>query len=293
MSGGSFMQRFGMNIKLVTDDFPMEARSGLAHILADLTKKDYVADSDDLLHEVRRVRGISGVEFQSFDSESAEISASLNIMEWQRIYQLCERVYSRCLHEKQYWQDNEWVVPTSLDEIKKYYTEEINTLLSENSIGYEFIDGKFQRRGRAQTQKMKQRVSTVLSQPRLSRVLALYSKALKFFEMVPNPDSNNSIKEALCALEACIEILTGVKASNDFTKAVKQLQGNDPGKFPPPLIEGMIKLFGYRGGGEDITHAALGGNKVSILEAELVLNLTASYITYLVDLLPEEEEIPF
>lgn len=293
MSDLSFMQRFGLNTKLITDDFPLEARSSLAHIFADLARKNYLEGSGSLLNEIRRVRGISRIEFQSFDSESAEILESLSNMEWQRIYQLCERIFSRCLCEEVYEQDDGWVVRTNIGEVRKYYSEEINTLLSENNIAYEFVDGMFQRRGRAQTQKMKQRVGTVLSQPRLFQVRELYGKALRFYEMVPDPDSTNCIKEALCAFEACIEVLTTKKASNDFVKVIRQLQGNDPKQIPPPIAEGMIRLYGYRGGGEGIAHAAIGGDKVSVFEAELVLNLTASYITYLADLLPEEDEIPF
>ena len=56
----------------------------------------------------------------------------------------------------------------------------------------------------------------------------------------------------------------------------------------------MIKLHGYRGSGRGVAHAALEGNRVSEIDAELVLSLTAAYITYLVDLFPDsEDEIPF
>ena len=57
---------------------------------------------------------------------------------------------------------------------------------------------------------------------------------------------------------------------------------------------GIIKLHAYRGSGQGVAHAALAGTKVSELEAELVLSLVASYITYLTDLLlrPEDEN-PF
>jgi hypothetical protein len=95
-------------------------------------------------------------------------------------------------------------------------------------------------------------------------------------------------------LEACLEILTQKPASKDFTKVVKQLQGNAIDEIPPPVAEGMIKLHGYRGSGQGVAHAALAGTKVSELEAELVLNLVASYITYLVDLFSHpEDEVPF
>ena len=58
--------------------------------------------------------------------------------------------------------DHEWVLDTPLSEVKAYYTDEINTLLAEENIGYQFVNGEFQRRGRAQTQKNIQRVGVVL-----------------------------------------------------------------------------------------------------------------------------------
>lgn len=42
-----------------------------------------------------------------------------------------------------------------------------------------------------------------------------------------------------------------------------------------------------------MAHAALEGNRVEEHDAELVLSVTAAYITYLVALLLEEDEIPF
>ena len=96
------------------------------------------------------------------------------------------------------------------------------------------------------------------------------------------------------ALEASVEVLTGKSVSKSFDRAIRQLQGNEPGRIPPPIAEGMIKLRAYRGGAQGVAHAALEGSLVSEIEAELVLSLVAAYITYLVDLFPqEEEEIPF
>ena len=69
-----------------------------------------------------------------------------------------------------------------------------------------------------------------------------YSKARKFFDQRPSPDMENCIKESLCALEACVEALTGKPASNDFTKVINQLKGNDPKQIPAPIAEAMIKL---------------------------------------------------
>ena len=298
-----FNQRFGLESSTpIDDDIPRSARIALAHFIVDLTKKDYLSGSsfsssqpllDELLRSGRFTSEDSGFEPNTSFSDCAAISL-LN-MEWWRVYNFLERVYDRLLVAVGHYEDDEeWIETVSISDVQKYYAEELNTILAEENIAFHFVNGQFQRRGRAQTQKSIQRVGMVLAAPALSGVRSHFNKARKFFDERPEPDIENCIKEALCALEACLEILTGKAASKNFTKVVKQLQGNDLRKIPAPVAEGLIKLHAYRGSGQGVAHAALKGSKVSELEAELVLNLVASYITYLVDLFSErEEKVPF
>ncbi|MGI5837318.1 MAG: hypothetical protein ACOX87_12645 [Chloroflexota bacterium] len=58
--------------------------------------------------------------------------------------------------------------------------------------------------------------------------------------------------------------------------------------------ESIIKLRAFRGDAMGVAHAALSGAEVDTPEAELALNLVASYVTYLHDKFAvKEEEIPF
>jgi hypothetical protein len=132
-----------------------------------------------------------------------------------------------------------------------------------------------------------------LAAPRLEKVKNHYNKARRFFDARPIPDLENCVKEALCALEACIEIVASKNASKEFEKAIRQLQGNNTNQIPSPIGEGMIKLHSYRGSGQGVAHASLQGNRVALVDAELVLSLVATYITYFVDLFPPTEDIPF
>jgi hypothetical protein len=132
-----------------------------------------------------------------------------------------------------------------------------------------------------------------LGDPILADCRVHYNKALRFFHTFPTPESANTIKEAVCALEAAASSLTGRSSKEDLSKAITRLQGNAPGQIPAPIAQGMIKLYGYRGGAKGVAHAARDGNRASELEAELVLSLAASYITYLYDLLKESNDIPF
>lgn len=299
MSMLPFAQRFGFDTsKPVTDDFPDKARVSLAYLLKDLIDRRYVMPWHQVHDELHRVGAITEGYLDQFP-DASELTTGLVLlqgMEWHRVYTFCERAYKKLLRTVEGWDDemDGMVTTVAIGEVRDYYQGELNELLGENNIGYHFVDGEFQRRGRAQTQKSIQRVGMVLSQTRLAPVRDHFNKALKYFNERPAPEKENCVKEAVCALEAAVDILTGKPASKDFTRAVKQLQGNDPGQIPPPIAEGMIKLHAYRGSAQGVGHAALQGSSVSEIEAELVLSLVASYVTYLADLFPEEgQEIPF
>jgi len=261
-------------------------------------KKYLRNDWGEIITELYRTGRLAESEFNfDFDTPFSErLQAILPKLKWYQVYQFCERVYENLLELREFYSEelSTVVVDESLPDTKGFFTDELNLILAEDNLAFHFVDEKFERRGRAQTQVSFQRVGTVLNYPILSKVRGYYSKARKFFDQRPNPDMENCIKESLCALEACVEALTGKPASNDFTKVINQLKGNDPKQIPAPIAEAMIKLHAYRGSGQGVAHAALQGTKVSEIEAELVLSLVATYITYLVDLLMEtENEVPF
>ncbi len=295
-----FKQRFGFDAtKPIVKDFPETARIALCYLINDLIKREYLGDNKNkalgkVINELYRIlrKRVTG----NFKDVDEELMWLLKTMEWPQVYTFCERVYERFLTSVGPRDRSGTVVEgwetESITEVRQYYSDELNNLLLEENISYQFIDGQFLRKGRAQTQKNIQRAGAVLSDPSLLRVRTHFNKARSFYDLRPDPDVENCIKEALCALEACVEIKTKKPASKDFIKVIKQLTGND--KIPSPIAEGMLKLYAYRGSGEGVAHAAIEGVKVTALEAELVLSLVATYITYVVDLFIEsEDEIPF
>jgi len=297
MENAPFRQRFGIGPdKVVEHEFPADARIGLAHILADLDTKSYLLDRESVfteLHRRARLSALPKVDYAKsiFDS----VFEPLNRMEWHAIYDFCERVYEKLLKPVVHWSDgNELIEEKSLADARNYFSNELNLLLAEENIAYQFVEGRFQRRGRAHTQKSIQRMGSVLAHSDLANVRQHYNKARYFFDQKPEPDSPNCIKEALCALEACLSHYYREDFSADFSRAVKHHQGNDPIQIPGPIAEGLIKMHAYRGSGQGVAHAAPHGSRVSELEAELILNLVASYITYFADMfLREAQGVPF
>lgn len=304
MSKVPFNQRHGfVQSQFIDQDIPRSARIALSYLINDLISEGYLKGGRDknerVFNELLRCGRFTrqDIELGTDIPFTEVIELLLDKMEWWQVYSFFERVYERLLIPVVYdgvWGEEEEKEIVSLSEVQKYYAEELNTILAEENMAYHFVDGQFQRRGRAQTQKSIQRVGMVLVDPVLSGVREHYNRARRFFDERPEPDTKNCIKEALCALEACLEVLTGKSASKDFTKILRQKQGNQPGQIPAPIVESMIKLHAYRGSGQGVAHAALEGNRVSEIDAELVLNLVASYITYLVDVFAQpSEDIPF
>lgn len=292
MSDSSLRQRLGQHAgQIINNDFPNNARIALSYLLDDLFEKGFLVRKEEVIRELNRIGRITKGDLEQTGNISFlnQVSVRINQFDWTQVYFFCERLYDKLLEPVVF--DYEEI--TSLEDERDYFSKELNIILEEENLAFHFINGRFHRKGRAQTQKAIARTGTVLSDPRLSKVKYHFNKAREFFDKRPDPDNENCVKEALCSLEACVEILTTKSASKDFSKAVRQLQGNKPKQIPSPIAEGMIKLHGYRGSGEGVSHAALEGTRVSPFESELILSLVASYITYLVDLFTPEDDIPF
>ncbi len=278
--------------KLIYDDFPNNARIAVVYLFKDLIDKSYIWHGDSILLELNRTGRLTNDEFGTDDQWDfyKKLGYLLDKLNWVSVLIFLERSYERLLTSVSDFHGDDIV---TIKEVREYFSDEINLILIEENLGLEFIDGKFSRKYKFQTQKLINQASKVLEKPELEQVRKHYKKALDFFNQKPNPDSENCVKEAICALEACIEILFSVEASKEFDKALSKIQGNTSGKVPPPIVEGIKKLHSYRGSSQGVAHASMEGNKVSPSEAELVLSLVAAYITYLDDICIREADFPF
>ena len=196
------------------------------------------------------------------------------------------------LREIGYYDDSgDWVVRVQLDSIRAEFTEEITNLLSEENLSFVFENGEFRRAGRPQTQKNISRMNAVLTEPRLEKVLKHFQKAYAFFS-AKEPDNENALKEAVTAIEAAIEIVSGHRVSRDFAKEVQKLSEDG---VPATIVQVLTKLYACRGSASGAAHAnTAGGFVVGPLEAEFVLSESAAAITYVVDhYYSRAEEAPF
>ncbi len=297
----SFSQRHGIHAKSSqANDFPVSARNALMFILQRFVDEGFVRSKEDS-HPWRNIYiELLRTNRSSFTDVPNKISPAdclrvLIEMRWDLVYIFCERFYEQLLVEKSYYDSyhEEWVLQVSLESIRQTYSQEMNNILSEEGISFVFEEGEFRRTGRPQTQKNIVRVNAVLADPSLKPVKAHYLKAHGFFSD-KTPDYENCVKEAICALEAALEIKSGQKVSKDFSRELPKLISSANEGIPAPIIQMMIKFQSYRGSGTGVSHGNTEGFPIGSLEAEMVLSVSAALITYIVDHYTSlEPEIPF
>jgi hypothetical protein len=167
-------------------------------------------------------------------------------------------------------------------------------LFIEEGLAFEFKDGLVRRRGRRHTVERISRANVVLGDPRLSQARTHYEKALRFFRNPSNPDYENAVKDAVCAVEAAAKELFPEAKVATLGDMAKWLAGNDAGKLPRPLAQTFTGVYGFRSGGEGVGHGGTDGGAVTVELAEYVLALAASQIILLVDLANDRDTaIPF
>lgn len=292
-----FGQRLGLaNSPIITNDFPKTARIGLLFIINDLMEKSYIPGGYNAHDKYKFInQEIARLSRNIDEVDDKSIHPQLFEMPLIQVFELIERVYFKMLREVIDYDINGEPVDVlkSISEVKEYFSKEISNLLFEEHLGFEYKDGVFNRRGYSKTaQSIKNVTTNVLSDPLLNKTRLYYLKALHFYGDLKKPDYENAIKEAICAVEASLITLFSSDISKSFDN-IRKIIGNGAGKSPAPIIESLIKLYGYRNNGEGVAHATDKGLTVTEKEAELVIALSADYITYFYSLLKEDIDIPF
>ncbi|TGM60593.1 hypothetical protein EHQ94_08610 [Leptospira meyeri] len=297
-----FNIRYGIKSKVEFDEnsIPKEFIVALTYFLKDLYDKNMCSDSIrnryDFINQIKKAGRIT-TNYEGKNLEDA-LSFYLEKTEWYRIFNYLEKLYQNIEPEKleidTFGNDTVYDTIGSKEKSKKYFSEELNQILLEDSIPFEFSDGFFHRRGKIQTIKNVSNSMKVLNIPKYKKVLDHFNLARIAFDKIPNGDYTNTVKESFCALEALLHIQTGINSSSNFNEALRKITGNELGKMPKIIALAIEKLYAYRGDAQGVAHAAPTGSKILSNEAELILSLIAATITYLISIENEEEDqIPF
>lgn len=281
-------------------DFPDSARNGLAHILYDLIEKEFVDDWRRVARELQRIGRVAPVEY-NFSSVSSMRRAQEDAMEilrtlqWDKALDFCERLHNHLAKEIGHHNDDgEYRVSKSRSEVQADIAADLQRLFLEEGLAFEFSDGLVRRRGRKHTVEVTSRAEVVLGDPRLTSARKHYDKALQFFRNPAKPDYENTVKEAVCAVEAAGKALFPNAKAATLGDLVKWLIVSKDVTVPKALAQTFTGLYGFRSGGDGVGHGGSGGGTATSEVAEYVLAVCASQVIYLVDLANSQEtDIPF
>ena len=210
----------------VDNDCPETARIGLLHLLGQLVDKRYVDDWNIIRSELQRIARVRP------GLNRLELDELLLGLPWEKVFDFCERLYSHLAtgvsrHDPD---GDDTVVITTKTEAQEYVGKELQRLFIEENLAFEFTNGLVRRRGRRHTAEQVARAEQVLGDPRLSSALKHFNKALRYFRNVSQPDPENAVKEAVCAVEAAARALfpnTGATLGD----VVKEITGDELGSI--------------------------------------------------------------
>ncbi|MGO8819212.1 MAG: hypothetical protein ACLQVG_31620 [Terriglobia bacterium] len=284
----------------IDEDFPESARIGLLHILRAGLEKQYLAGWRDVALELQRIaREVPASYDPSSQSDRTAQSDAIDLLmklPWERAYDFCERLHGHLAQEAVYpcTYDNQEAVVVARSDVQLFFSSELERLFLEENLAFEFSDGLVRRRGRRHTVDRVSRAEVVLGDVRLAGARKHFSKALRYFRSVTDPDPENAVKEAVCAVEAAGKVLFPEAKGATLDDLIKWLEGNEAGEVPKAIGRTFTGLYGFRNGGDGVAHGGASGGPATPAIAEYALAVAASQIILLVDLASlQEGEIPF
>jgi hypothetical protein len=282
----------------IDEAFPASARNGLMHILFDLVERRYLAWAATA-RELQRIGRLPPLEYNessvaSNEQAKADVQEVLRALAWDKVYDFCERLHNHLARDVGHYWNQEFELETPKAEVQAYITDEIQRLLAEEGLAFEFSDGLVWRRGRKHTVDVTTRAQLVLGDPRLESARKHYGKALQFFRKPFKPDYENAVKEAVCAVEAAGKTLFPQAKAATLGDLAKWFLSTQDIAIPKALVQTITGIYAYRSGGEGVGHGGAAGGAATSEVAEYVLAVCASQIIYLVDLSSsQDKDIPF
>lgn len=279
----------------IDEQFPSSARNGLLHILVELVEKEYVENWAAIARELRRLDRQPPVSYYASSVGSLRQAAEdakgiLNTMNWDKIYDFCERLHNYLARATGYYWNDDFQEKTSKEDVRKFIAEELQRLFEEESLAFDFDQGVVRRRGRKHTNDVTTRAQVVLGDPRLASARRHYDKAMSFFRNPTNPDFENAVKESVCAVEAAGKSLFPNAKASTLGDLAKWLLSTKEVSVPKALAQTVTAIYAYRSGGDGIGHGGSSGGIATAEVTEYVLAVCASQIIYFVDISAEQDD---
>lgn len=280
-------------------DFPKTARIALFHLLLDLVERDFVAGWHAVAREGQRIGRIAPSMYDlggiaSIQKAKDDALEALEKLTWDRSYDFCERLYSHLAIEVGYEEEYRYIVTKTKKEVQAYIAEELQRIFLEEELAFEFSVGAVRRRGRKHTVNTTTKAQVVLGDTRLASARKHYEKAMQFFRKPFDPDFENCVKEAVCAVEAAGKALFPTAKASTLGDLAKWLATSADIDVPKALAQTITGIYAYRSGRNGVGHGGAEGGVATLEVAEYVLAVCASQIIFLFDVAKQQDkEIPF
>ncbi len=294
-----FSARYRGAHRQIDNDFPASARNGLLHLLHDLVERRHVGGWSHIARELQRLGRLVPVRYdtaKTADNKQAEKDATEAIvaLNWDRVYDFCERLHNHLAQAVGYDWNEEYHETTSKAEVQVYIAAELQRLFEEEGLAFEFDEGVVRRQGRKHTVDKTTKAQVVLGDARLVGARRHYDKALQFFRNPAKPDYENAVKEAVCAVEAAGKALFPISKAVTLGDLAKWFSTTGDVSVPKALVQTIHGIYGYRNGGDGVSHGGSEGGAATVEVAEYVIAVCASQIIFFVDLSNAlEDNIPF
>jgi hypothetical protein len=281
----------------IEEDFPESARNGLLHVVNEAIEKSYLRSWSHAAKELRRIARASPAEYDDTSRDSTararlDVASHINQIPWDRAYDFCECLHSRLTEDTLRWYNEEQITITK-GQAQSFFVEEVQRLFEEEGLGYEFRDGLVQRRGKRHTVVQTNTAEKVLADQKLDAARIHFSKALRYFHDRKKPDHENTVNEAVCAVEAAAKELFPDAKAKTLGDFIGWATNSERSLLPKTVGQTFSGLYGFRNSGEGVAHGAASGGVVTAELSEYILATAASQIIFLADLAKTDEEPPF
>lgn len=159
------------------------------------------------------------------------------------------------------------------------FTEDVNTYLVRNGVGWQLRDGRIEVRGPEVFEAVVRPTADSLDSAGLPTGSREIHEALRDLARRPTPDITGAIQHAMAAVECVARQVSG-----DPKATLGEILDRYPGLVPRPLDVALEKVWGYA---SEIGRHLREGRIPSLDEAELVVMTSAATAAYLARKLSE------
>jgi hypothetical protein len=260
------------SIDLIHENVPIGVRRALINLLSRSIRNDDFNSWMIIQSEIFKAPQITRDFVYQMQSPVAQINirAILEQCQWYSFLDMCQLLAA--LFGKEDWRYDH---PSLTG---RAFSKTINEIFTDNSLGYEYRNGNFERIGAPYIYKIVTQARQILQYSGYSGPNKQFEKAIAFLNERPNPDTANCIKDSITAVEALARIVTG-----NEKLLLSNILNREPMRsgIHGALREMIQKLYAYRGDAEGAAHGQTSSDQIPVEEAELALGVSAACIVYL------------